>query len=287
MLLIVQLLLNITGISNIFNDTNILGTQNVVNFCINFNCKLFHLSTLSVSGNIFETDSYTVADLPTDVNFTEKNLYIGQDLSNIYIYTKFIAERNILEGILKNNLKAAIIRVGNITNRYSDGNFQINISENAFLNRINSFLQIGCIPDYLKNSYIEFTPVDLCADAVVKLVYSENAFTIFHVYNNRHITFTELIKILNSLHIPMEIVSSDEFNKRVESLSKNEDKKYNLSGIINDFDKNKKLKYTTNIKIKNDFTNKILKNLSFKWPKINEKYIKRYVRYLKSIGYLK
>lgn len=282
-----QLLLNITGISNIFNDTNILGTQNVVNFCINFNCKLFHLSTLSVSGNIFETDSYTVADLPTDVNFTEKNLYIGQDLSNIYIYTKFIAERNILEGILKNNLKATIIRVGNITNRYSDGNFQINISENAFLNRINSFLQIGCIPDYLKNSYIEFTPVDLCADAVVKLVYSENAFTIFHVYNNRHITFTELIKILNSLHIPMEIVSSDEFNKRVESLSKNEDKKYNLSGIINDFDKNKKLKYTTNIKIKNDFTNKILKNLSFKWPKINEKYIKRYVRYLKSIGYLK
>lgn len=282
-----QLLLNITGISNIFNDTNILGTQNVVNFCVNFNCKLFHLSTLSVSGNIFETDSYTVADLPTDVNFTEKNLYIGQDLSNIYIYTKFIAERNILEGILKNNLKAAIIRVGNITNRYSDGNFQINISENAFLNRINSFLQIGCIPDYLENSYIEFTPVDLCADAVVKLVYSENAFTIFHVYNNRHITFTELIKILNSLHIPMEIVSSDEFNKRVESLSKNEDKKYNLSGIINDFDKNKKLKYTTNIKIKNDFTNKILKNLSFKWPKINEKYIKRYVRYLKSIGYLK
>ena len=118
-------------------------------------------------------------------------------------------------------------------------------------------------------------------------MYSENAFTIFHVYNNRHITFTELIKILNSLHIPMEIVSSDEFNKRVESLSKNEDKKYNLSGIINDFDKNKKLKYTTNIKIKNDFTNKILKNLSFKWPKINEKYIKRYVRYLKSIGYLK
>ena len=90
-----------------------------------------HCSTLSVCGNIFETDKYTKASLTKGTIFQESNLYIGQDLSNIYIYTKFIAERLILENIINKNLDAKIIRLGNITNRYSDGMFQINISENA------------------------------------------------------------------------------------------------------------------------------------------------------------
>ena len=33
--------------------------------CSDYKCKLYHLSTLSVSGNIFETDSYKVAELST------------------------------------------------------------------------------------------------------------------------------------------------------------------------------------------------------------------------------
>lgn len=37
------------GNSDIFNNTNISGTQNIINFCTKFNCKLMHLSTLSVS----------------------------------------------------------------------------------------------------------------------------------------------------------------------------------------------------------------------------------------------
>lgn len=99
------------GKSNIFNNTNILGTKNIIKFCNDFNCKLFHLSTLSISGNIFETDEYTVADLNDSLEFTEKNLFIGQDLSNVYIHSKFIAERLILESIINNKLDAKIIRL--------------------------------------------------------------------------------------------------------------------------------------------------------------------------------
>lgn len=275
------------GNSDIFNNTNISGTQNIIDFCEKFNCKLMHLSTLSVSGNIFETDHYRVADLSPKTIFSEKNLYIGQDLSNIYIHTKFIAERLILEHILSGKLNATIIRLGNITNRYSDGAFQINVSENAFLNRMHTFLELGCIPDYLLDNYMEFTPVDLCADAVVKLTLYNSPFTIFHVYNNNHITFRELKKILDALNVKMDVVTEKEFNVKIQSLSRNADTKNIISGIINDFGKDKKLQYYTHIQIKNDFTNKFLKNILFKWPKIGQKYINKYIIYLKSIGYIK
>lgn len=270
-----------------FNATNIQGAKNIIKFCTDYKCKLYHLSTLSVSGNIFETDSYTVAKLSSDIVFNEQSLYIGQDLSNVYIYTKFIAERLILENVLNGTLDAKIIRLGNITNRYSDGIFQINVSENAFLNRINSFLHIGCIPDYLADKYMEFSPVDLCAEAIVKLVCYNSTATVYHIYNNNHITFREMLSILTSLKVDMKIVDKETFNKKINALSKDDKSRNILSGIINDFDENKNLVYNTNIKLQNNFTNKVLKNLSFKWPKINERYMKKYIIYLKSIGYIK
>ena len=274
------------GNSSIFNDTNIFGTQNIIDFCLKNNCKLIHLSTHSVSGNIFNTENHQVAEPTNTTIFSENSFYIGQDLSNIYINTKFIAERLILENIINKKLDAKIIRLGNITNRYSDGEFQINVSENAFLNKFHSFMQLKCVPDYLLDEHVEFTPVDLCAEAIVGLTFYNNSHTIFHVFNNNHITFRELTNLFKKLKIDIEIVSADEFYKRVKLFSNNPDTQNIISGIVNDFGKDKKLKYYTNIKIKNEFTNKVLSKLFFKWPKINKQYIKKYLKYLRSIGYI-
>jgi amino acid adenylation domain-containing protein/thioester reductase-like protein len=271
------------GNSDIFNNINIKGTQNIIDFCLKFNCKLMHMSTLSVSGNMLGEGKS--ADEVIKL-FTERKLYIGQDLSNIYIKTKFLAERLILENILSKNLNAKIVRLGNITNRFSDGAFQINVSENAFLNKLHSFLEIGCIPEKFRNLEVEFSPVDLCASAIVNLTLYENPFTIFHISHNNHISFEKLVRIFNSMNVKLEFVTEDVFNKKVENLSKNSETKNLISGIINDFDKNKHLNYTTDTKIDTSFTAKYLKRLSFKWPKINEKYLRKYIVYLKSIGYI-
>ena len=148
-------------------------------------------------------------------------------------------------------------------------------------------MQLGCIPEYLLESYMEFTPVDLCADAIVKLTMYKNPFKIFHLYNNHHITFSELKKYFDELKIKIDIVSENEFNKKIKIISKDPLNKNIISGIINDFGKDNKLNYYSNIKLKNDLTNKFLKKLSFKWPKIGKKYITKYIIYLKSIGYIK
>ena len=271
------------GNPNLFNDTNIKGTENVISFCEKFNCQLIHLSTLSISGNIFNDD---VQHSNRQILFTERNLFINQDLTNIYVKTKFLAERLVLEHILNNNLNAKIVRLGNITNRFSDGAFQINLSENAFMNRIHSFISIGAVPNSLKSLPIEFSPVDLCANAIVNLIKYENSYTVFHVFNNNIITFEELVKKLNNFKINLKFVKDDEFNKKIQELSNDNEKKNIISGIVSDFSRDKKIKYVTNIKMDNSFTNKYLRKTLFRWPKINEKYIQKYVEYLKSIQYI-
>ena len=99
-------------------------------------------------GNVFAEGNFSESSIIEKTTFRENQLYIGQDISNIYVYTKFMAERIILENVANHTLKATIIRLGNITNRYSDGKFQINISENAFLSRVLAFIKLGCIPNY-------------------------------------------------------------------------------------------------------------------------------------------
>ena len=56
------------------------------------------------------------------VDFTERNLFIGQSLENVYIRSKFEAERKLLDAILKGT-DAYILRVGNLMPRRSDGKF--------------------------------------------------------------------------------------------------------------------------------------------------------------------
>ncbi len=84
----------------------------------------------------------TVEETTENINskkiFKESDLYIGQNISGIYTITKFEAEKIVLKAI-KSGLNAQILRMGNITNRYSDGVFQQNVEENAFAKKTKIF----------------------------------------------------------------------------------------------------------------------------------------------------
>ena len=94
------------------------------------NKRLIHSSTISISG--FGEKEETAFDEKTEGSkiFSEQDLYVGQSLKGIYSSTKFKAEIAILEAI-ETGLDAQIVRIGNITNRYSDGLFQKNIKKHT------------------------------------------------------------------------------------------------------------------------------------------------------------
>lgn len=254
-----------------FEDINVTGVRNLVDFCNTYHKKFVQISTISVSGNSLFDLGNDKNNFAEDRYFSENNLYIGQSLENVYIRSKFFAEKLILDSVINDNLDALILRVGNITNRSYDGKFQPNAEENAFSNRIKAFLELGVIPDYLQDIYVEFSPVDDVARAVVQSIEHISNLHILHIYNQNHIYLSDLINMIPGNRV--QFISGVEFKNILDEKLNNEKDQYSLSFLVNDLNSSKVLTYNSAIKIKNDFSKQLLDTIGFKWSNIDNQYI--------------
>ena len=262
-----------------FEKINVTGVKNLITFCKKFNKKLIQISTISVSGNTLTDLGIQENTFEKDINFTEKNLYIGQPLNNVYIRSKFEAERLILESIYNHTLDALILRVGNITSRSLDGKFQPNSSENAFLNRLKAFIEIGAVPDYILDNYAEFSPVDNLAKAIVKSIENVSPLiNVLHIYNSNHVYISDLLKMIPDNLI--KVVSNEDFKNILNKDLQMSENKDTISHITNDLNKNKELVYSSNIKIKNEISKAFFDKIHFEWDKIDKKYIENLLNIL-------
>lgn len=241
-----------------FEKTNVIGTQNVIDFCMGANAVLHHASTASVSG------SGTVKQNNPDSVFNEFTLDIGQEYTqNVYIHSKYKAEERVLLA-RHNGLKANIYRIGNLTWRVSDGKFQRNSSDNGFLGRCRGLFKLGAYSSELAEYPIDFTAVDECAEAYVLLALSKDANRIYHLYNPNVLYVNTLIKkfFMNCRH-----VRKDVFDTLLRD--KVQDKDIAILSFYNSI-----ASKSANIKTYNDFTVGELKKLNFNWSKINLRYLK-------------
>jgi hypothetical protein len=140
----------------------------------------------------------------------------------------------------------------------------------------------------IANGYIEFTPINQAAEAVILLAtHATNKNRIFHVYNNKHIYITKFIETLKELYNKtIEVISNDEFYKKLDMLIKNPEGKKILQGIIYDLNENKKLVYESNIILNCDFTVEFLKKIGFEWINIDKGYLQKLLNYINSIGFI-
>lgn len=253
-----------------FYNSNVKSVEKMVDFVNLFNISLFHISTLSVSGDTIRENNNS---------FSEKDFYIGQNLDNVYVKSKFEAEKVILDAVLKGT-KAHILRLGNIMPRISDGKFQENIDENAFINRIKTFIKLKVLPDNISKINLEFTPVDSAATAILKVMYyaKENNI-IYHIFNHKYLSINNLINILSSIGVNIKLIDSTEFKALIKQLlnSSNEDI---LTTLINELDKDSNLNYDKII-VNSDYTIKFLKNCGFEWQNIDKNYILNILKLIK------
>ena len=261
-----------------FKHVNVDLTKDIANYCKKYQKRLLYISSISVSGHTTIQSGYGGSSVPqTEVVFAENNLYIGQQLDNLYIKSKFEAEEYILSN-MATGLEAQILRLGNITNRSSDGKFQINSDENAFLSRLKSFIKIGLVPENLLQTNLEFTPVDDCAKAIILIMQNYNKkLSVFHLYNDHFISMRKLVDFLNTNGFTLKRVTSDTFEQYIQTLLKDKSKKSDLSGIINDIDSSNQLSYKNLVNTSCEFTKFLLKLLGFTWPTINTDYLQKYL----------
>lgn len=269
-----------------FMAINVKGTENLIRFCEKNNKELIQISTLSVSGNLIEGGQIIQKGVESDAVFDETKMYIGQNLDNVYVYTKFLAEKAVLDKVAEGKIKAKIIRVGNLTGRYRDGKFQPNVNENAFSNRVKTMVELKMMPENMLDLYLEMTPIDYTADAIVNITRIEEAYTIFHVFNNKHAMMPFVMEIFSKLGIDLTITTIEQMKDIIEENMKDPDKIKSIEGILADINEEGVLEYNTNIQVKSDFTNKLLSLFNFKWPEVTEHYFIMYLEYLKEIGFL-
>ena len=271
-----------------FYEVNVESVKRLIDFCKDAAAKLIHMSTLSVSGNSFgdQFDGYISSE---EKHFSESSLYIGQPLDNVYARSKFEAEKAVLDAIA-DGLKANIMRMGNLTNRYSDGLFQKNHESNAFLQRVKGIIELGKAPDYLikDDIYSEFTPIDEAARAVMTVTRHFNAKqTVFHINSTKVVYMKRLLEYLSRLGYCIDIVSGSEFTELLRATAKASGTQHIFETFINDMDENDQLNYESNIHIENAFTVSYLEQLGFEWNDIGFEYLKKYVEYFKKIGVLR
>ena len=256
----------------VYNDalkkTNVDGVRNLLNFCKIKKATFIQISTISVAG--FATEQKY---------FTENDLNIAQSIFNEYTYSKYQAEYFTLlartEGV---NVK--IMRVGNLQGRISDGEFQMNLNENAFAGHLKAFYNVNMVSNDLKNSFVNISPVDETAKAIIYLSKSSHANIMFHVIASQHISYEALINQMNSvLDCNIKYVDNDKFDQILDEYSK-DIKKYKLIESIIVEKKNVHIK---DVLVTSDKTVAFLKNLGFNYIDIDEKY---FVNYFNSLNEL-
>ncbi len=247
-----------------FERTNVWGTQNVINFCKDARAVLHYTSTASVNG------VGTVSIPKTDKVFDEFVLDIGQNyVQNVYIHSKYKAEEAVLLA-RQDGLKVNIYRIGNLTWRMSDGMFQKNAEDNGFIGRARGLFKAGLYSPEMAEFPMDFTAVDECANAYVKLVLHNRINNIYHLYNPHLFTIE---KLANKLLFPCKVVSRELFDKLIRE--KIMDKDVAVLSFYSSIASNSR-----NVPVKNDYTCGVLQNLGFKWSKIGFHYLKYIKRFM-------
>lgn len=243
--------------------TNVIGTQNVIDFCKDADAVLQYTSTASVNG------AGTVMQSNPEATFNEFNLDIGQNyMQNVYIHSKFKAEERVLLA-RADGLKANIFRIGNLTWRMKDGKFQKNAQENGFLHRCRGLFKMGMYSQELAAYPIDFTAVDECADAYVRLAMHNYVNNIYNLYNP-NVVYLE--NLCNKMWMKVKRVPREVFEKHLKE--RIQDKEIAVLSFYNAIASSSK-----NVPMSNEFTVKELKKLGFKWSKINL----RYLNYIKTL----
>ena len=160
-------------------------------------------------------------------------------------------------------LNANIFRIGNLTWRKSDGKFQKNAQDNGFLGRFRGLLKVGKYSKELAEYPMDFTPVDECADAYVRLSLCNKINNIYNLYNPQLFTVETFKK---KYFRRIKKVSRENFEKSLkESIN---DKDIAILSFYSSIASTSK-----NIPMSNEFTIKELKNLGFEWSRIGLKYL--------------
>ncbi len=262
---------------NSIERVNIDGAMRCIELCKKTGARLIHVSTVSVAG--FSIDGQPEAQCI----LTEQNLYFGQQLENQYLRSKFMAERHIFEAVI-DGLDAKIMRVGNLTGRASDGEFQINAKSNSFSGRLRALSLLEYAPFIMADQVVDLSPVDAVAEAILLLARTPRACCLFHPVNNHRFLLGDLIDNMIAMDIAVQWTETETFNKAFEMAR---DEMTNMEDMVSLVAyQNMSQGHTVSVITSTQHqTAQMLKRLGWQWPVLGSEYHTKCIEALKTLGY--
>ncbi len=259
-------------------DVNIGGARRLVDFCLKTGARIVHVSTTSVGGT--SINGYPAAD----VLLNEQRLYFGQYLGNQYTYSKFMADRIILDAVALHGLNGKIMRVGNLAARSTDGEFQVNFQSNSYMGRIRVYNMLGCCPYADHDALAEFSPINETARAIVLLASTPKECVIFHPYNNHVELMGDILTRLSEITGGIRFVDPQEFEEAMEEAKSDPQKAKALSSMLAYKDMAHGQKFAM-VDRQNNYTSEILHRLGFYWSTTTQDYIDRMLTAIAGFGF--
>ena len=259
-------------------DVNVGGAQNCVRLCKKCGARLIHFSTTSVCGA--SVDNFP----PVSSVLDEQTLYIGQRLDTKYTNSKLLSEREVLQAVADGTLDAKVIRVGTLSAREKDGEFQINFLTNNFMGRLRSFEILGCFPYSMLNAPICLGPIDESAKAFFALAKTPAACCLFNCTNNHSMPLADIITEMNRSGIGVDFVEDGVFAEALSQAEKDPQKAAILSSMLayKNMAHGKKLVL---IRPVNNYTTQALAKMGFFWKPSSEKYVLDFIAALSSLQF--
>jgi len=261
---------------DIIERVNVGGVTNLIEVAKEKKCRIVQISTLSVAGENIDNK------FPSSFRMKENMLDFGQDVSNKYVHSKFNAEKAILEAA-ENGVDAMVVRVGNLMGRNSDGEFQANSITNGFMRDLKGYATLHKFPVNSMDITVDFSPIDEVAKTIILLSKTPQKFTIFHSANSHMVEMGDIIYVLNELGFEIEVVSDEEFLDSMKKMMMDDTKSMLVSSLISYSSSD--MHTHSFIMSDNEFTNKALYHLGYKWPITDYQYLRNAIEALETLGF--
>ena len=259
---------------DLLDRVNYYGVLNLIDYCLAGHKRLVHASSYSVAGEMELKEG-------EDIRIHEDQLYFGQRVDNDYVRTKFLAERAVLEAKAERGLDGCVVRMGNLMNRHSDGEFQINYLTNSFMRSLKAYKTLHQFPVSMLDQEVEFSPIDTSAAAVLRFAGADNRFSVFHAYNNHTVSQADVIYAMKDYGFDIEIVPDEVFSATLDQEVEKGNAVETVLGLV--AYRNKDGQSVQQLLADNRFSVNALFRCGFKWPITDDRYLKNAIEALDTL----
>ncbi len=248
------------------NNTNVLGTQEIISFSKLGKSKTLHyISTLAVSG-------YTLGEIQ---DFSEHHFDIGQEFLSGYEKSKFQAEKMVRKAF-DEGLKGKIYRVGHIGAHSVTGKFQKNAKDNRVIQILNGIIALNQIPASY-NEKISFSYVDVISNVVASMAVQKivSDLNCIHLENTSYFSIKEIASMMNQIGYPCKIVDDTAFKNAVINF-KGSEKEYECIYGYNIW-VNRYLSQKRNVKYMSNESNELFSKYGLVFPELSNSWLKKLI----------